>query len=133
MSEPIGTQRALDQDQEPEPESVQESPESSVEPTVQESAPPTGPVSATVLTPEAAENFRTRWSGIQAGFVDDPHHAVQDADRFVADIARAFNSGLEDRRRTLATVWDGDGHGETEELRMTMRKYRALVDRMLIG
>lgn len=84
-----------------------------------------------VLAPEASLDFRERWHGIQAEFIDDPRRAVEDADRLVADVARAFATGVEERRRGLTSGWQNDEHGETEELRLTMRQYRALVDHIL--
>jgi hypothetical protein len=84
-----------------------------------------------VLAPEASLDFRERWHGIQAEFIDDPRRAVQEADQLVADVARAFASSVEERRRGLTSRWENDGRGETEELRLTMRQYRALVDHIL--
>lgn len=84
-----------------------------------------------VLAPESSLDFRERWHSIQAEFIDDPRRAVEDADHLVADVARAFASGVEERRRSLTSGWESDGHGETEELRLTMRQYRALVDHIL--
>lgn len=84
-----------------------------------------------VLAPEASLDFRERWHGIQAEFIDDPRRAVEDADRLVADVARAFTSSVEERRRGLTSGWQNDERGETEELRLTMRQYRALVDHIL--
>lgn len=84
-----------------------------------------------VLAPETSLDFRERWHGIQAEFIDDPRRAVEDADRLVADVARAFTAGVEERRRGLTSGWENDGHGETEELRLAMRQYRALVDHIL--
>jgi hypothetical protein len=84
-----------------------------------------------VLAPEASLDFRERWHSIQAEFIDDPRRAVEDADHLVADVARAFASGVEERRRSLTSGWENDGRGETEELRLTMRQYRALVDHIL--
>ena len=102
-----------------------------------------------VLAPQVCTGFRERWHEIQAEFVDDPRHAVEDADRLVTDLAQAFTSSLEDRRKTLTSAWqhngshegdrgngytngNGDGNGaETEQLRLTMRQYRNLVDRIL--
>ena len=84
-----------------------------------------------VLAPEASLDFRERWHGIQAEFIDDPRRAVEDADRLVADVARAFATGVEERRQSLTSGWQDNEHGETEELRLTMRQYRALVDHIL--
>jgi hypothetical protein len=83
------------------------------------------------LAPEAATDFRERWHEIQAEFVDDPRHAVEEADQLLADIARAFADGVESRRRSLTSAWQQEEHGETEELRITLRQYRALADHML--
>lgn len=84
-----------------------------------------------VLAPQTSLDFRERWHGIQAEFIDDPRRAVEDADRLVMDVARAFAAGVEERRRGLTSGWEHDGHGETEELRLAMRQYRALVDHLL--
>ena len=91
------------------------------------------PEAGPVFAPESAQSFRVRWSSIQAGFIDDPRNAVQDADRFVADVVQSFTAGVEARRRALTSAWEQDGHSGTEELRLTMRQYRALVDRILLG
>jgi len=84
-----------------------------------------------VLAPEASLDFRERWHGIQAEFIDDPRRAVEDADRLVADVAHAFTTGVEKRRQGLTSGWLDNEHGETEELRLTMRQYRALVEHIL--
>lgn len=84
-----------------------------------------------VLAPEASLDFRERWHGIQAEFIDDPRRAVEDADRLVADVAHAFTTGVEKRRQGLTSGWQDNEHSETEELRLTMRQYRALVEHIL--
>ncbi|MBS2967051.1 hypothetical protein KGA66_28720 [Actinocrinis puniceicyclus] len=84
-----------------------------------------------VLARQTADDLRERWRGIQAEFIDDPGRAVEDADRLVTDAARAFTTQLEERRHTLTSAWQQDGNKETEQLRLTMRHYRALVDQIL--
>ena len=92
---------------------------------------PADPGDAPVFTPESAADFTSRWTAIKAGFVDDPRHAIEDADRFVAEVARAFASGVESRHHTLTSAREPDGHGQTEELRLAMQRYRVLVDQLL--
>ena len=90
---------------------------------------PGGPV----FDGESAASFRQRWSEIQTEFIDDPRRAVEDADHFVADVVQAFATGVESRRRALTSPWEQDGRTQTEELRLTMRQYRTLVDQILPG
>lgn len=84
-----------------------------------------------VLERETSRQFRERWHSIQAEFVDDPRHAVEAADQLLTDVTHAFTSRLEEHRRALTSGQQRDGHGETEELRLAMRRYRVLVDAML--
>jgi hypothetical protein len=109
------------------------------QPAVQEAQPPAAaeqefePEHGPVLSAEDAQDFRERWSAIQAMFVDDPHRAAADADEFVGDVAQAYSLGLERRRQALTSAWAQDGHDGTEQLRLTLREYRGIVDRILTG
>jgi hypothetical protein len=40
------------------------------------------------LPPGARSQFAARWRDVQSGFVDDPHQAVDDADRLVQEVMR---------------------------------------------
>ncbi|MEU5885430.1 hypothetical protein ABZ835_01110 [Streptomyces sp. NPDC047461] len=71
-----------------------------------------------------------------AGFVDGPRNAVEEADHVMEELASRVTDALTHRRRTLRTSWqDGEGKhanaGDTEQLRLALRDYRELADRLL--
>ena len=71
---------------------------------------------------------RARFLDIQAGFVDEPRQAVQEAERFVDELVQGLVRALESERATLRASIEG---GSTEDLRIALRGYRAFVDRLL--
>ena len=72
--------------------------------------------------------IRNRFIDIQAGFVDEPRQAVEEAGRFVDDLVQQVADALRQQRGQLA----GAGtEGSTEDLRLTLRAYRQFVDRLL--
>jgi hypothetical protein len=78
-----------------------------------------------------AQEWRTRWSDIQAGFVDEPRHAVQQADGLVAEVIQQLAEVFANERRSLEQRWDRDGGMDTEQLRQALRRYRTFFDRLL--
>nr|WP_245657479.1 hypothetical protein [Streptomyces griseorubens] len=77
-----------------------------------------------------------------AGFVDRPRDAVEEADLVLHEITERLNDALTERRRTLTRNWkepaSGDpGKGDaapatdTEQLRLALRDYRELAERLL--
>ncbi len=77
-----------------------------------------------------AQGFRARWREVQLRFVDDPHGAAQEAEALVNDAVDALTSALSARREEYA-AWRGTGRNDTEELRVAVRRYRELLDRLL--
>ena len=70
------------------------------------------------------------------GFVDEPRTAVEEADRAVEEISARFTEAVDRRRRTLRGSWqstdaDHPGGADTEQLRLALRDYRELADRLL--
>ncbi|MFJ8645006.1 hypothetical protein ACIRNI_02580 [Streptomyces sp. NPDC093546] len=89
------------------------------------------------------------------GFVDDPRRAVEEAAGAMEEAAEHLTRALTEQRNRLRTTWDGDGDGgatgpagaagmagttgagspagtvDTEQLRVTLRTYRDLTDRLL--
>ncbi len=79
-----------------------------------------------------AQQFRSRWSDIQAGFVDEPRRAVEQADSLVAEAMQRLAQVFADERSRLEQQWDRGGETNTEELRLALRRYRSFFDRLLI-
>jgi hypothetical protein len=80
---------------------------------------------------ENADAYRARWSGIQAGFVDEPRHAVEEADALVAETMRRLAEVFADERRNLESQWEHTERVSTEDLRLAMRRYRSFFERLL--
>jgi len=86
-----------------------------------------------------AELVRTNWQGIQAEFVDDPRHAVEQADTLVEQVATKLAESIATRRREMRGQWNPEGSDGatsdsgslTEEFRTRLREYRQLLNRLL--
>ena len=79
---------------------------------------------------DADTDVRSHWVVIQQGFVDDPRSAVKDADSLVGDVLDKLAASLEEQRRHLESQWS-HSEPDTEELRLTLRRYRDFLDRLL--
>ncbi|MEV4046753.1 hypothetical protein RKD32_002238 [Streptomyces sp. SAI-195] len=72
-----------------------------------------------------------------AGFVDAPRASVEEADRVLEEIAARFADAVAHRRSTLRTSWEEAGPDsgapstDTEQLRLALRDYRELADRLM--
>jgi hypothetical protein len=75
-----------------------------------------------------AAAVRARFLDIQAGFVDEPRQAVQEAERFVDELVQDLVKALGNERAKLKGTIE---QGSTEDLRLALRGYRAFVDRLL--
>jgi hypothetical protein len=75
-----------------------------------------------------AEGARNRFLDIQAGFVDEPRQAVEEAGRFVDELVQRVTDALQAQRSQLQAAGDD---ASTEDLRLTLRAYRQFVDRLL--
>jgi hypothetical protein len=85
---------------------------------------------ATLLASVDAESVRRQFLDIQAGFVDEPRQAVQQAGELVDDLVRQVTQALSAERERLQGSLDADTTN-TEDLRLALRAYRAYVDRLL--
>ena len=76
-------------------------------------------------------DFRSRWSGIQTAFVDEPRRAVGDADNLVASLMKKLAEGFANERSRLEGQWDRGDNVSTEDLRLALQRYRSFFDRLL--
>jgi hypothetical protein len=74
------------------------------------------------------EGIRSRFLDIQAGFVDEPRQAVEEAGRFAEELVQQVIDALQAQRGQLHAPVD---EGSTEDLRLALRSYRQFVDRLL--
>ena len=81
-------------------------------------------------TAEAAE-FRSRWDTIQAGFVDEPRRAVEEANTLVAGTMKRLAEVFAVERSNLEGQWDRKESVSTEDLRLALRRYRSFFGRLL--
>ncbi|MGW7431463.1 hypothetical protein ACWGIN_18200 [Streptomyces sp. NPDC054861] len=71
-----------------------------------------------------------------AGFVDSPHDAVAEAAEVLDEVEKQLIASLQDRRAALREGWQGKGASgeggvDTERLRLTLRTYREVTERLL--
>lgn len=77
------------------------------------------------------EHFRSRWEAIQTRFVDEPRDSVEHADSLVAELMQSLAKGFADERKRLESQWDEEEDVSTEDLRVTLTRYRSFFDRLL--
>ncbi|WP_030859469.1 hypothetical protein [Streptomyces sp. NRRL S-37] len=92
-----------------------------------------------LLRLDDTDKLTARLQHAVAGFVDAPRDAVQEADRALEELTARFTDAVTERRRTLRRSWQTDGDGtsgsaaatDTEQLRLALRDYRELAERLL--
>ncbi|HSU19142.1 MAG TPA: hypothetical protein VLI45_05295 [Acidobacteriaceae bacterium] len=76
-------------------------------------------------------DFRSRWDQAQGAFVDEPRHAVEQADSLVANVVKRLAEQFADERAKMEKQWDRGDNVSTEDLRQALRRYRSFFDRLL--
>ncbi|GHD29539.1 hypothetical protein [Streptomyces galbus] len=92
-----------------------------------------------LLPRDASDELAGRLRQTVVEFVDRPQEAVEEADRLLEELANRFTEAVAERRRTLRGAWHTDDTGkrgagsttDTEQLRLALRDYRELAERLL--
>lgn len=71
-----------------------------------------------------AEQLRERWRDVQSSFVDEPREAVARADGLVDEVVTTLTTELRHR-------WKDPAQPDTEQLRLALRDYRQVFERLL--
>ncbi|NYV77327.1 hypothetical protein, partial [Streptomyces sp. UH6] len=90
-----------------------------------------------LLPHEDTEKQTQRLHHAMGGFVDEPRGSVAEAEKILDEVSERLSSCLTARRRTLRTAWQSlgdetaDPSADTEQLRLILRDYRELTERLL--
>lgn len=80
---------------------------------------------------DESEKFNLRLQHAVTGFVDGPRSAVEEADHVLEEVATRFTDAVAKRRRTLHGSWQSSETEDTEQLRLALRDYRELTEKLL--
>jgi hypothetical protein len=86
---------------------------------------------AQLLDPKDRDAMTQRWRDIQADFVDQPRKAMQDADALVAGLMQQLAQMFSQERSQLEAQWSRGDQVSTEDLRVSLQRYRAFFERLL--
>lgn len=83
-----------------------------------------------LLSPQEVTKYRARWEMVQGGFIDDPNRAVEQADNLVDMVIKRLTDSFTYERDQLVRSWDQGAEPSTEDMRVALQGYRALLDRL---
>jgi hypothetical protein len=84
-----------------------------------------------LLAENLASEFQERWEQSQRTFVDEPRQSVQEADELVADVIQQLAYQFSEERRSLEEQWGRGEDVSTEDLRLSLQRYRSFFNRLL--
>lgn len=107
-----------------------------------ETVPGRTPESAPAQTPrlipqEECDKLNLRLQEALSTFVDGPRRSVEEAADVLEETAKRLTTALNERPRHLRDSWDADGGrngkptADTEDLRLALRSYREVTERLL--
>jgi hypothetical protein len=81
----------------------------------------------TLFDADDAQSFHDRWRDVQLRFVDSPKEATSEAARLVDEAVDKLTESLRSQKGALS----GDNGEDTEKLRVELRGYRDILNRIL--
>ncbi|WP_371652462.1 MULTISPECIES: hypothetical protein [unclassified Streptomyces] len=87
--------------------------------------PPADLKPAPLLPTEERDKWALRLHRAVSGFIDEPRQAVEEADAVLGETTARVAELVKERRRSAPDK------GDTEELRLALRDYREITERML--
>jgi hypothetical protein len=88
--------------------------------------------SAALLDSDESKKLHTRWSEIQAGFVDEPRTSVQQADALVSEVIEKLTQMFTSEHGSLEEQWKEGKDVSTEDLRQALQHYRSFFNRLVV-
>lgn len=80
---------------------------------------------------DETQGLHSRWETLQVSFVDEPRHAVEEAERLVTETISMLSKGFATEREKLEQQWHRGEDVSTEDLRLVLRRYRSFFERLL--
>jgi hypothetical protein len=84
-----------------------------------------------LFEPSRVDELRDRWHTLQARFVDEPRETVSEADSLVAELLRDLAESFDSARSKLEAQWSSGEDVSTEDLRLSLQRYRSFFERLL--
>jgi hypothetical protein len=76
-------------------------------------------------------SWRSQWSDVQAGFVDEPRRSVEQAEELVSTVLQKLAESFTSERDSLEKHWTNGETVSTEDLRVALQRYRAFFGKLL--
>jgi hypothetical protein len=83
-----------------------------------------------LIEPERAESYNSRWKELKGEFVDDPRRAVRGANELVGEVLDELEELFRRQRTDLEQGLDSE-QTTTEDLRQALIRHRSFFDRLL--
>lgn len=98
---------------------------------------PRRPQAPRLIPQDECDKLNLRLQEALSTFIDGPRRSVEEAADVLEDAAKRLTAALAERPRALRDSWDANGDrsdksgADTEDLRLVLRSYREVTERLL--